>query len=353
MTTISDGFKILDTAYEKLRCFQGITIKFIETESKIIQDTLEQLSIDLEKLRIQTSKEDWLNFIKIAERHSLVSIIHEDPFMKRAFDKPRGYSGDAVMLDYVYGLGEMKTTPLGEQVNIFNRRASGCTGVIRRAQRIGLEIDNLVEKKPEARILSIAGGHSREPTTSLAFRNKKIGELVVIDQDEASLAEVKKCYSENNVITVHLPIKHMILGNLNNLGQFDFIYASGLFDYLEDVEAKKLIQVMFNLLKPGGKLMVTNFSPYTQMRAFMEIFCHWHLIYRDMQDLENLCITYNANQIATKKVYSDETKNIVFIEMKKLLFDKQIFFYKKPNVLSIFDETTLQQENANFLRAKL
>ena len=40
--------------------------------------------------------------------HPIRDLLHQDPFTYRAFAKPRGYAGDAVMMDYIYGLGEAR-----------------------------------------------------------------------------------------------------------------------------------------------------------------------------------------------------------------------------------------------------
>lgn len=43
--------------------------------------------------------------------HFLRGLLHQDPFTYRAFSKPRGYAGDAVMTDYIYGLGSLPRRP--------------------------------------------------------------------------------------------------------------------------------------------------------------------------------------------------------------------------------------------------
>src|SRR4051794_26007505 len=48
----------------------------------------------------------WPAFARGCLDHPLRNLLHEDPFTFRAFSKPRGYAGDAVMMDYIYGLGE-------------------------------------------------------------------------------------------------------------------------------------------------------------------------------------------------------------------------------------------------------
>ena len=40
--------------------------------------------------------------IRTARDHEVFKLLQQDPNTRRAFDKPRGYAGDAVMLDYYY-----------------------------------------------------------------------------------------------------------------------------------------------------------------------------------------------------------------------------------------------------------
>ncbi|MEO8362008.1 MAG: hypothetical protein ABI672_18405, partial [Vicinamibacteria bacterium] len=53
----------------------------------------------------------WWAELKNAQRHPLLKRLHEDPYQRRAFQKPRGYAGDAVMLDMIYeGLSALSDT---------------------------------------------------------------------------------------------------------------------------------------------------------------------------------------------------------------------------------------------------
>ena len=38
--------------------------------------------------------------------YPLRELLHQDPFTYRAFSKPRGYAGDAVTMDYIYGIAD-------------------------------------------------------------------------------------------------------------------------------------------------------------------------------------------------------------------------------------------------------
>ena len=70
-----------------------------------ISSALDDLFEDLAGHR----EEDAAAWPKLARRcsaHPLRDLLLTDPFTWRAFAKPRGYAGDAVMMDYIYGLGD-------------------------------------------------------------------------------------------------------------------------------------------------------------------------------------------------------------------------------------------------------
>src|SRR6185369_13041245 len=54
--------------------------------------------------RNQMSGADWAEFASGIRSHELWDVFCQDPLTRRAFEKPRGYAGDAVMMDFVYGI---------------------------------------------------------------------------------------------------------------------------------------------------------------------------------------------------------------------------------------------------------
>src|SRR3954471_21861081 len=70
-----------------------------------IAPALDDLFEDL-KARRDEEPESWSSFARPCHERPIRGLLPQDPFTYRAFSKPRGYAGDAVMMDYIYGLGE-------------------------------------------------------------------------------------------------------------------------------------------------------------------------------------------------------------------------------------------------------
>jgi SAM-dependent methyltransferase len=68
----------------------------------------------------------------------------------------------------------------------------------------------------------------------------------------------------------------------------DFLVCSGLFDYLPDAAAVKLLRWCWSRLNPRGMLLVGNFAPHNPSRAYMEWIGNWYLLYRAPADLARL-----------------------------------------------------------------
>ena len=65
------------------------------------------------------------------------------------------------------------------------------------------------------------------------------------------------------------------------------IYCAGLFDYLSDKVCRKLMEVFYDMLLPGGVLLATNVDDHPSKNE-MEYFLDWHLIDRSTTKMISL-----------------------------------------------------------------
>ncbi len=276
------------------------------------------LSCDLKNLRSTFSDEEWKTvIIPTSRKHDIHKLLQEDPFTKRAFYKPRGYAGDAVMLDYLYkGEPPQNTSIIGR--NIFRATTNGSNGrsVLNRRKILGQNLDEVARRNPGSRILSIACGHLREVQLSEAFADGLIDEIVAFDQDQKCLDFIQSDFQDSKVKTIRKSIvailtKQVIFRN------FDFVYAAGLFDYLSDEIARRLLKIMMNMLRPEGKLLITNFTPDNYERGYMECFMDWFAICRTDEQMLSLIDDIPYDNIADQAIYRDEEQNIVYLELTK------------------------------------
>lgn len=246
--------------------------------------------------------------------HPLHPLVQQDPFTDRAATKPRGYAGDAVMMDFIYsGTPPAGTSALGADVF----RATTCAGmglsVRYRRQLLKSLIDDTVVRHDAPRLLSVASGHCRELEGSLAESALFAGEFVALDQDPLSCAEVARVHANHRVTVVNQGVRELANGTLGEaLGSFDLIYSAGLYDYLPDTLARRLTRRLLGLLRPGGRLLVANFVPGGSGRGYMELFMDWTLVLRNEAAMRAMAEAAGAASIAS---FHDPHRNVVYVEM--------------------------------------
>jgi hypothetical protein len=79
----------------------------------------------LGRYRSFLSLDEWrVAIVNQIRPHPMLAYLHEDPFSSHGFRKPRGYEGDAVLLDFIYGGGAssvwVKNASLWERSSIAN-----------------------------------------------------------------------------------------------------------------------------------------------------------------------------------------------------------------------------------------
>jgi SAM-dependent methyltransferase len=289
-------------------------------DERRVNDVLDELFHELSRRKQELSADDWPRYVQSCRRHPITRLLHQDPFTHRAFSKPRGYAGDAELLDFIYGREEQwpppKTTPLGRCVFNYTTLAPAAEGVRARRAFVAALIDRAAEEATRPHILSIAAGHFREAQLSAALRRNRLGRCLALDSDEASMREVRRCYGCYGVETLTASVRKLIAGR-QLPGCFDLVYATGLFDYVAQSAARRLVSVMFRMLRAGGRLLVANFLPGIRDVGYMEAFMDWNLVYRTRQEMIDITMEIPQAEIRDIALFAEENQNILFVLVRK------------------------------------
>ena len=273
----------------------------------------------LSEIRRASDAVEWdAIFQSQAINHPVSRLIWQDPFTDHSFRRPRGYPGDASLLDYIYGIrpAPTDTSSIGAEIFKFNSDRQAPKSVRSRADVLARTIDEVADVRPSPRILSIACGHLREAQRSKAVVGGRVGEFYALDQDEESLAEVQRTYPGKGLHTIKQSVRAILAENVR-FDDLDLVYAAGLYDYLSDRVATRLTRLMFDMLAPGGRLLVANFAPCVNDIGYMESFMGWKLIYREAEQMLACGSEINASEWKSQRLFWDEHESIVFLEITK------------------------------------
>ncbi len=295
--------------------------RFSSKASSISTENISEVFGTLDDARRQFPKEVWKNTIKgLILQHPICRILHEDPCTLHSFSKPRGYPGDAELIDFLYRLNEnygsftrMQRTVL----DIITSRPSA-VAVRERLRLAATKISEIIAQKPEAKIVALACGHLREIQHITKFTANQTARIIAIDQDPLSLNFLQINYPELNVTCINSNVAALLKGkHYAETANADFFYALGLFDYLSENLAQTTLQLMFSRLNHGGKLLVTNFTSRNPDIGYMETVMDWELIVRDSPDMYSLCKLLPENQVGEIRLYRGCNECIWYLEVTK------------------------------------
>ncbi len=288
-----------------------------------ITGAMSGLQSGLVKLRGELPRPIWRKFIgQTCVPHPLCALLHEDPFTRHAFDKPRGYPGDAHLIDYIYGDAPTpeETSVVGKMIHAFTCDSAAPRNVRARRDLLAKKVDGIAERVQHPRILSVACGHMREAALSVAVQSGQVGEYIGLDQDRDSVALVNAGAKPGSGIRAVVGSVSSLLSGKSDLGMFDFVYSAGLYDYLDGPIAKRLTSRLFWMLKPGGELLIGNFAPCLPDIGYMEAFMAWDLIYRDEADVLRLLGELPETAMEDARLFRAEActnNNVVYLSLTK------------------------------------
>lgn len=278
-----------------------------------VQWLMDELTWELRCLRRKLPVADWKGFVDACRKHRLRDLVHLDPFTNWSFSKPRGYPGDASLLDFIYGEPEASgaiesSSILGKSIFARNRNVPSCRAVRYRKSLLSDRLKELGGGK----VLSVACGHLRE----LRALRPEGFDVTAFDSDEKSLEEVRRSLTSWRVNAVKGSIRNIVAGKFSPSG-FDYVYAAGLYDYLAAPLAQRLTQLLFGKVSFGGRLLIANFTHDTEDVGYMESYKDWWLTFRDESEMLEIVRALPSAEVESFKLFRDPDRHIVFAEVRR------------------------------------
>lgn len=266
----------------------------------------------------------------------------QSAFIERALCKPQGYAGDKDLMLMICENVSLGKTPYAKLKNQVYLDLPAAEAVRQRIRSLRQRLDSLPDG---AVVLNLACGPAMEVRSYLEANPRKAIQIDLLDHDILTTRYTRQTINDPRVRHLignafqiikgnyrvatprtgmwhrcspkddfrsrarwRIPVKY-IFSDLKSR-QYDLIYSAGLYDYIEDFPSdanrgvRALTRRLFDLLKPGGTLIVGNFltpgaknNPHVHShRLMMELYSDWNLLYRTPAQIANFVSAIPLNQ---------------------------------------------------------
>lgn len=249
---------------------------------------------------------------------------------KRAKDKPLGYAGDFEMMNQIYRNGYEGKTLVGKILHNYVANEKSSESVAFRRPYFLSYYEKALEENSgnDINILSLASGPCVEFQSAIEkYDQESLNRinLTLFDLDQVSLEHAQtKIYEKSineqkniNVEFINASVKLFIEANSQqNTEHYDLIYSGGLFDYLDNMTSTAIVTNLFKFVKPGGRVIIGNFTQKNSTKAFCHFVTNWHLIHKSEEEMRAWTKYLPKNSYELKVEYDDNGIN-AFLVLEK------------------------------------
>ncbi|HEX3429302.1 MAG TPA: PilZ domain-containing protein [Rhizomicrobium sp.] len=266
---------------------------FEACESQIVQEWRALWRAGNEIVRSTMGERERRDAVKEFTEVVLTPELRGGAIWDRSYAKPLGYPGDFGVMNQVYDWERVGSDAYAMLLHRVGLEVAEC--IKTRMELVRSEIGNVITSTNgrTARIMSLGCGSAREVETWLT-RSRTApprAEFTLVDQEQLALDYAYRAAYPHIVRTeercrlncMHISFTDLLRGNgeMKNLPPQDLIYSVGLLDYLTDRRAASLVRRLFELLMPGGLLIIGNMNETPLSNLWpMEFITDWSLYYR-------------------------------------------------------------------------
>lgn len=251
---------------------------------------------------------------------------------KRIYQKPLGYPGDYIMMNCIFEYSGKKRF-LGKSTyqKLINNYTCNipisCSNVARKNFLKDI-IKETIKNNDKSKIVSLGCGSARELTEVIEEGITKPVEFICLDLEEKALKHIKEELGKKDqrkkyllsVKYIHKDIVRIIRDkNLRKeFIQSDLIYLSGIYDYLSDKMAKRLLEDIYPLVIEGGKLLVCNISlEKSRHRAYYELLGEWHMMHRTQKEMAGWVKSFEKASFQFIRPFDGDNYHFLLIKKEK------------------------------------
>ncbi len=251
------------------------------------------------------------------------------PFTYRTYQKPLGYAGDYEMVSMM-----LRDPYEGSSIfaKVLNRAFLESPTVVAHRNRITYLHENIRAETEKAAqngkrttFLNLGCGPAQEVQRFICQDElSDHTEFTLLDFNDETLDYTTRTLHDLRIrhgrsIVLNLKkksVQHVLKDGTRRGGEsYNVVYCAGLFDYLSDRVCRRLLEIFYSLLAPGGLLIATNVHSGNPSRQWMESVMDWHLVYRD--DAQMLSLAPSAAPAENVSIKADPTHVNIFLEVRK------------------------------------
>lgn len=291
---------------------QKIEVEIVEG----LQLAFRELMKDFDGFMRQTSHSDPIrDEVSAIVQGAVLPYIKLTHVAERFYSKPRGYAGDYHTIELMYinkAGGKGWVGPIVDRLFLDEPAAKA---VRNRRRLVSNEILSTIDKVGVAKVTSLACGPAQELRDVFEARPDIKANFTAIDIDGEALDCVhswsKKSGLTGQVSTIQGNIIYFATGRKSiEIPNQNLVYSIGLIDYFNDKFVIAMLNWIYDILEPGGRVLLGNFHPKNPNKAFMDYVLEWKLIHRDEDDMNRLFLASKFGKPCDRILFEEEGINL-------------------------------------------
>lgn len=237
---------------------------------------------------------------------------------ERWYSKPRGYAGDYFSIELMYRNQPTGIGRLGPLIDEWMLESPPTRAARNRRGLLSSEILAEIRAHPgeETLVTTLASGPAAEVLDAFSrLEDPSRLKAHLVDIDLQALSFVADRLAERGwrkrAEVLNSNLIYLATGRSRlEIPPQHFVYSVGLIDYFDDRFVVKLLDYVYDLLRPGGRVILGNFHPRNPERAFMDYVLDWPLILRDEEDMNRLFQASRFGEPCSRILFEEQQINL-------------------------------------------